>query len=319
MKKIMFFLTAAAMMCQSFALQSNDTIAVEKQDTAFKEVEEDLTVVVGDDLIRFVGNDSLVIVKMGNRALNVRETPEGRKFDVERYEPEVNHERDRYWEQEDYDRDRGARHFRGHWAGFEIGFNNYNHVTSNTMPPEISYMTLDEGNSNCFNLNFTQANIGFGRHSGLVTGLGLNWNTYRFENSSTIGVVEDGTIGELIPVDVDAIKKSKFDVLYLNVPLLLEVQIPAGYSNRLNVAAGVIGGLKIHARTKLLYEDGEKVRTKGDYNLSMLRGGVTARIGFENLTLFGTYYLTPWFEDLKGPEGLNLEPFEIGLAFTFND
>lgn len=319
MKKMIFLLSAAAMICQSFALQSNDTLPVEKQDTAIKDGHEDLTVVVGNDLIRFVGNDSIVIVKMGNRALNIRETPEGRKLDVEKYEPEINYDRDRYWGQEDNDRDRGARYFRGHWAGFEIGFNNYNHVSSNTLPPEISYMTLDASNSNCFNLNFTQANIGFGRHSGLVTGLGLNWNTYRFEGSSTIGVVGNGTIGELIPADIDAIKKSKFDVLYLNVPLLLEVQIPAGYSSRLSVAAGVIGGLKIHARTKLLYEDGEKVKTRGDYNLNLLRGGVTGRIGFENLTIFGTYYLTPWFQDLKGPEGLNLEPFEIGLAFTFND
>jgi len=316
---MMILLTAAAMICQAFTLQSNGTVAVERQDTAVRGMNEDLTVVVGNDLVRFVGNDSIVIVKMGNRALNIRETPEGRKIDVEKYEPEVNYERDRYWDQENNDRSRVARYFRGHWAGFEIGFNNYNHVNSNILPPEMSYMTLDASNSNCFTLNFTQANIGFGRHSGLVTGLGLNWNTYRFKGSGTIGVVGDGTIGEIIPADIEGIKKSKFGVLYLNVPLLLEVQIPAGYSNRLNVAAGVIGGLKLHARTKLLYDDGDKVRTKGDYNLNLLRGGVTGRIGFENLTIFGTYYLTPWFQDLKGPEGMNLEPFEIGLAFTFND
>jgi hypothetical protein len=100
---------------------------------------------------------------------------------------------------------------------------------------------------------------------------------------------------------------------------MFEVQIPAGYSNRLNIAAGVIGGLKLNARTKLVYEDGEKVRTKGDYNLNLLRGGVTARIGYQNFMIFGTYYLTPWFQDFKGPEGLNIEPFEIGIAFTFND
>jgi hypothetical protein len=57
----------------------------------------------------------------------------------------------------------------------------------------------------------------------------------------------------------------------------------------------------------------------GDYNLNLLRGGVTGRVGYRNFMIYGTYYLTPWFQENKGPEGLNIEPFEIGLAFTFND
>jgi hypothetical protein len=100
---------------------------------------------------------------------------------------------------------------------------------------------------------------------------------------------------------------------------LLEIQLPAGFDNHLNIAAGFIGGLKLNAWTKLVYEDGEKSKINGDYNLNLLRGGVTARIGYQNFMLFGTYYLTPWFQELKGPSGYNLEPFEIGLAFTFND
>ena len=313
-----------AMTCQAFTLQSREITVIERQrdrtsDSTAKNAGDDLTVVVGRNMIRFVGSDSLVIVGMGDRDLNIKETTEGKKFDVERTEPAKTDFFDRYWDQEEDRRNNGSRNFRGHWAGFEIGFNNYIHVTSTNLPPEISYMTLDASNSNCFNLNFSQANIGFSRHAGLVTGIGLNWNTYRFKGNSTIEVAGDGTIGEVIPADPDAIKKSKFNALYLNVPLLLEVQIPAGYSSRLNVAAGVIGGLKLHARTKLVYEDGEKVKNNGDYNLNLLRGGVTARVGFENLTIFGTYYLTPWFQDQKGPDGYNLEPFEIGLAFTFND
>jgi hypothetical protein len=187
-----------------------------------------------------------------------------------------------------------------------------------TLPEEISYMTLNASNSNCFNLNFSQLNIGFSRHIGLVTGIGLNWNNYRFEGMNSITVDTDDNLGELVPDNTVPVKKSKFNTLYLNVPLMFEVQIPAGY-NRLNIAAGVIGGVKLNAWTKLVYEDGEKVRANGDYNLNLLRGGVTARIGYENFMIYGSYYLTPWFQDLKGPNGYNLEPFEIGVAFTFNN
>jgi hypothetical protein len=265
---------------------------------------------------------------MGSRGLNIQDSPDGKKVDIEKYDTEVrdleeadkDKDNDRNWNQdrEEQDRYRGGRNFRGHWAGLEAGFNNYLHVASMTLPEEIAYMSLDASKSNCFNLNFSQVNIGFSRHFGIVTGLGVTFNNYRFENQNSIVEGQDGTISGLIPIDV-SVKKSKFSTLYLNVPIMLEAQIPAGYSHRLNVAAGVIGGLKLNAWTKIVLENGEKNRVNGDYNLNLLRGGVTARIGYGNFMIYGSYYLTPWFQDLKGPNGYNLEPFEIGLAFTFND
>lgn len=228
---------------------------------------------------------------------------------------------DNYWDQEDDGQLRysGAGNFRGHWAGIEFGFNNVMYNSSMTLPDNISYMTLNSTYSNCFNINFSQLNIGFSRHMGLVSGIGLNWNNFRFENNNTIEPGPDGYIVSADPAGSSPVKKSKFSTLYLNVPLLLEVQIPAGFSHHLNLAAGVIGGIKINAWTKVVFENEEKSRVNGDYNLNLLRGGVTGRVGYENLTIYGTYYLTPWFQNLKGPNRLNLEPFEIGIAFTFND
>jgi hypothetical protein len=323
MKKSAILFIATTITCQAFTLQSREITVIEKSRTGVSDSSDNTTIIIGNDFFRFDGNDSLVVIKMGSRGLNILETLEGKKVDIEKYETETPTEKesdkdhDQDWEEQEHYR--GGRHFRGHWSGLEAGFNNYIHVASMTLPEEISYMTLNASKSNCFNLNFSQVNIGFSRHTGLVTGIGLNWNNYRFENINSITVGTDGIVSELILDSSVPVKKSKFNVLYLNVPLMFEVQIPAGYSNRLNIAAGVIGGLKLNAWTKLVYEDGEKVRTNGDYNLNLLRGGVTARIGYENFMIYGTYYLTPWFQDLKGPNGYNLEPFEIGVAFTFND
>jgi hypothetical protein len=323
MKKSAILILATAITCQAFTLQSREITVIEKKQTGVSDSTDNTTIIIGNDFFRFNGNDSLVIIKMGSRGLNILETLEGKKVDIEKYEPaspaEKESEKDCDQDLEEQEHYRGGRHFRGHWSGLEAGFNNYIHVASMTLPEEISYMTLNASKSNCFNLNFSQVNIGFSRHTGLVTGIGLNWNNYRFEDINSIIVGTDGILSELIPDNSVPVKKSKFNALYLNVPLMFEVQIPAGYSNRLNIAAGVIGGLKLNAWTKLVYEDGEKVRTNGDYNLNLLRGGVTARIGYENFMIYGTYYLTPWFQDLKGPNGYNLEPFEIGVAFTFND
>ena len=326
MKRYSILILAAVFTCQAFTLQSREITVIEKKQTGELDTSNNVTVIIGNDFFRFDGNDSLVLIKLGNNGLNIQDSPDGKKVDIEKYDTELrdledsDKDKNRNWDQdqEEHERYRGARNFRGHWAGLEVGFNNYLHVSSMTLPEEISYMSLNTSNSNCFNLNFSQVNIGFGRHAGLVTGLGVNWNNYRFEGMNSITVGTDGIITALIPIETVPLKKSKFNTLYLNVPLMFEVQIPAGY-NRLNLAAGVIGGIKLNAWTKLVYEDGQKIRANGEYNLNLLRGGVTARIGYENFMIYGSYYLTPWFQDLKGPNGYNLEPFEIGFAFTFND
>ena len=338
MKRNSILILAAALICQAFTLQSREITVIEKKQIITEDTSDNVTIIIGNDLFRFDGNDSLVIIRMGDRGLNIQDSPDGKKVDIEKYDTELrdleesdkdrnretysnsNKNKDREWNQEweQQERYKGARNFRGHWAGLEAGFNNYLHIEAMTLPEEISYMSLNTSRSNCFNLNFSQVNIGFSRHIGLVTGIGVNWNIYRFEGMNSITVGNDGTITALIPVETVPLKKSKFNTLYLNFPLMFEVQIPAGYS-RLNIAAGVIGGVKLNAWTKLVYDDGEKVRANGDYNLNLLRGGVTARIGYGNFMIYGSYYLTPWFQDLKGPNGYNLEPFEIGLAFTFND
>jgi len=333
---------AAAFFCQSFALQTHEVTVINKTNPVADSINT-LTVIIGDDIFRLDGNDSLMIIRVGDRGLNIRDSEDGKKVNVERYdelgelesaaaEKESGRNRLRKTERaeerhyefsdwQDYDspeRYRGGRHFRGHWSGIEAGFNNWLFAKSMMLPEEIDYMTLQTGNSNCFNLNFSQVNIGFSRHVGLVTGLGLNWNIYRFVGQNTIAVGPGGYITEAIPDNSGNVKKSKFNTLYMNAPLMLEFQIPAGY-NRLNIAAGVIGGVKLNAWTKLVFNDDEKVRTGGEYNLNIIRGGLTARIGYENFMIYGTYYCTPWFHDRSGPERFNLEPFEVGVAFTFNN
>lgn len=317
MKRIGIILIITAVISQAFTQESIEKKQEKNQLLTAADTNENLRVIIGKDIFRLEDKDSAMQIRVGNRGLNVLESLEGTKVKFEKYEkPEFEE-----WDQEDTEhyRSSGARNFRGHWSGFEFGINNYFFLKSLVIPDDISYMSLNTNWSNCFNFNISQLSIGITRHAGIVTGVGLNWNNYRFEGQNSITIGSNGNIEELVPDSPVALKKSKFSTLYLNVPALLEIQIPAGYSHHLNLSAGVIGGIKLNAWTKMVFEDDEKSRTNGDYNLNLLRGGVTARIGYGNFMLFGTYYLTPWFMELKGPQGHNLEPFEIGIAFTFND
>jgi hypothetical protein len=313
MKKIGIIILLAAIVIQGFSRKLSAECQDIKKKGTTENTDENTKVSVGKDLLSVEENDSSLNLKVGNRGLRILESLEGPKFHFEKYS------RNDDWDQDDQENDhpRKRNRFRGHWTGIELGFNNY--VTSKNslvLPDDIDYMTLHSSKSINFNINFSQLSIGLTRHMGFVTGLGLNWNNYKFDGNNNIIKGPNGIIEELDPgANLD---KSKLATLYLNLPVLLEIQIPVN-NHHLNLAAGPIGAIKLGSHTKMVFENGQKIKANGDFSLNMLRYGATARIGYGNVQLYGTYYKTPLFQTGKGPAGNDLHPFEIGVAFTFND
>jgi hypothetical protein len=254
---------------------------------------------------------------VGNRGVVILESlEEGEsKIQFEKYNSDDNDSFFEYCEEDD-EKDRAERRsrFKGHWASFEAGINNY--LTSDNsmvLPDEIDYMTLHSSKSWNFNFNFSQMSLGFTRHFGIVTGLGLNWNNYRFDGNNNIQKGAGGVIEMYDPGEI--LKKSKFSTVYLNLPFLLEIQIHADY-HTLNLAVGPVGAVKLYSNSKMVFDNGDKISSDGDLSLNVFRYGATARFGFQNFHIYGTYYLTPLFKSGKSPGGVDLFPFEIGLAFT---
>jgi hypothetical protein len=316
MKKIGTLIMLTALLIQGFSQE----VSAEKKDTLQKSssINDNTKVDVGHGLIIVEDNKDELNIRVGNRGVTILESLEGKgpKIQFEKFSSD---ETDVWNDQDNADNDKAkmSNRFKGHWAGFEFGFNNY--MTSDnslSMPVNIDYMTLHSGKSNNFNLNFSQMSMGITRRIGIVTGLGLNWNNYRFDYNNNITKGVNGVIEMFDPGAV--LKKSKLTTLYLDLPILLEVQIPAD-NNHLNLAVGPIGAVKLGSHSKMVYEDGNKLKSDGDFSLNILRYGATARLGFENFQIYGTYYLTPLFKSGKSPDGVELFPFELGFAFSFND
>ena len=318
MKKIGILMVLTAILMQGFSQQAS----AEKKDTLQKSTPdiENTKVVVGDNVVVVDEEEDGLNIRVGNRGLTILESLEGKgpKIDFRKYNDEDSESFD-FSDEDNNDREKRRNRFRGHWSGVEFGFNNYNLITNTTLPDAISYMKLNTGKSRNFNINFSQTSLGITRHFGLVSGLGLNWNNYVFEKNNNIQIGDDGYLVEWTPPNGEALKKSKFTTLYLNIPAMLEMQLNTGEGRRLNIAAGVIGGIKLGSHTKMVFENGQKLKSEDDLNLNILRGGVTARVGFSNFMIYGTYYPTEWFHENQGPGMYPLEPFEIGFAFTFND
>lgn len=207
--------------------------------------------------------------------------------------------------------------FRGHWAGMEWGINNFlDDDFSISREGDNQFLDLNTGRSWAINLNFAQYSIGFGTsHAGLVTGLGLEFNNYFFDHDNSIKEVDDYVVADTLSGNI---AKSKLTATYLRVPLIFEVQFPGTIrAQRIHMSAGIIASLKLGSHTKVVYKDSngkDRDKKNDDFNINPFRYGLTARVGFGGMSIFGEYYFSTLFVKDKGPE---LHPFTVGLAMAF--
>jgi len=267
------------------------------------------------------GNDS-TYVKVGAKAfLEVSEQPDSTRIRVgdkvisivERgNEPVIR------FSDIDNNEHKGKPRFRGHWAGFEWGINNFmDDDFTLSREGEDQFMDLNMDRSWAINLNFAQFSLGFGTsHTGILTGMGLEFNNYFFDQDNSIVEINDQVVE--LPDTIGGMNKSKLTTSFLRVPLLLEVQFPRTLrSKRVFLSGGLITGLKLGSHTKVIYKNDRgksKDKNNDDFNINPFRYGVTARLGYGAVNVFGDYYFTPMFVAGKGPA---LHPFTLGLSLTF--
>ncbi len=278
--------------------------ALEEDQAAMAEEEGETSRVKIGEIVTIEDTDDETVIRIGKKAVKVTSDDENTEIRIEEDLTYSGHSRKR---------------FRGHLGGPELGLNSFStgKWLNNDVPLE-GYLDLNTAKSTCFNFVFPPVSLGFTSHFGIVTGLGINFNNYRFDGNNTIVVDGEGNVTPAWPADPIQYEKSKLATVYGFIPVMLEVQIPVSHESAINLGAGVIGAVKLGSHTKVVYRDDGKQKDKNrdDFNLNVLRYGVTARAGYEMFQVYGTCYLSPMFEKDKGPE---LYPFEIGIALTFND
>ncbi|MFN8257484.1 MAG: hypothetical protein U0W24_17450 [Bacteroidales bacterium] len=208
-----------------------------------------------------------------------------------------------------------SKKFRGHWAGFDIGLNNYVDKDFKTVfDTTYSNFELNGGASWVYSLNFLEFNIPFGRSVGLVTGMGTTWNNYRFRNNVNVYENANGIIVAETELQKDYYKVT-MNTWTFTVPLIFEFQIPVEHKKPgVFFGFGLVGSAKVLSWGKQNYwldSDRIKIDRRSDYAMNTFRYGVTARVGFKYLKIFANYDLTPLFKEDRGPE---LYPVSVGLT-----
>lgn len=286
-----------------------DTIVADEQlwpEPKALEIDGDTSKIKSEEITTVTKTEDVTVIRIGNRTIRIIEEGNEKEFCFEKNEGKSRH------------RSAGSS-FAGHVGGIEIGFNNFtvNNWNENSIPID-DYLDLNTAKSTNFNIILPPVSLGFTRHFGLTTSMGINFNNYRFDRNNSVAVNSEGIFGPIFPPEGVNYDKSKLATVYGIVPVILEVQIPVTYGSTINLGAGIIGAVKLGSHAKVVYQDGgkQKEKKRDDFNLNVLRYGVTARAGYEMIQVYGTFYLSPMFEKNKGPE---LYPFEVGIALTIND
>ncbi len=261
------------------------------------------------NFVNFEDDSDTTKIRIGRKQINIIDGWHGTRVRIKKV---------RRWDSETNSYKKPS--FRGHWSGFEMGINSFANSDYSNYPAEFDdFMDLNLVKSIAVNLNFLQYDISLQKtktNIGIVTGMGLEWNNYRFDQDITLKEGEDGMIYP-DPINPDwSVKKSKLTSLYLTVPLLMEFQIPVKNDHKLHISAGLIGGLRLGTHTKIKYKrkgNSHKDKDRDDYNLQAFRYSAHARIGYRAINLFATYGMTDLFRKNKGPE---LTPYTIGLTLV---
>ncbi len=212
---------------------------------------------------------------------------------------------------------KSRKKFDGHWGGIELGINTFIDNQFNTvLPSGYGYLELNQPKSLTVQLNLIEQNVPIIKNQfGLVTGLGLWINNYRFANNIILGTDSMGLFG--FADTTQNYIKSKLTASYLVLPLIFEYQVRNKNGKEIfHIAAGVYGGVKLGSKTKVVYlYNDTKIKNKehDSFDMNPFKYGLTARIGWRKLNFFGNYNLSTLWMKNKGPE---VYPFEIGITLA---
>ena len=201
----------------------------------------------------------------------------------------------------------------GHWAGIVLSYNGLIGDLGNFSLPDDAEFLSQSPKSIGVSVNLIDYTLGCSRKVGFVTGLGFEFNNFRFDNNIGLKRVDGVTVPDY-QYDERGIhlQKSKLVTCYMNIPILFEVQL--GRHNNFFINGGVIGGWRMSAHTKIKADDAQlkgKYKDHGNLGLRNLHYGYTLNFGYDHLAISAIYYPQSIFRKNQGPQ---VQQFNIGLT-----
>jgi len=199
---------------------------------------------------------------------------------------------------------------------FDVGFNQWINIPKDTVLGGAK-MELDIWKSKGLNIYYMyEIELGTEKLT-FNLGFGVGLDNYSFKNNILIYKGLDTLNNKILIFSNDTIeyKKSKLSVNYFDIPIEFMYRSHKEKKKAFIFALGGKIGMLIQAHTKVKYkQNGETIKEKRHSNffIELFRYGVTGRIGYGGLNLFGYYSLSKMFKKDKGPE---MTSFMLGFTF----
>lgn len=198
------------------------------------------------------------------------------------------------------------------FLNFDIGTNFLTVNQGFNLPSDYDNMEIIPMRSThlAFHTFKTRINMAKG-HLGLVTAITFDNNRFQWRNNVTLLPNQDSVI---FAPDSVSFRKNKLITWHAQIPLLLSFQTnPTNPKKNFHISVGGYAGLLIGSSLKQKSDALGKVKKDDDFNLTSLRYGLTARVGFGNFEIYTNYSLTPLFQEGDAPA---VNPINFGLSIT---
>lgn len=198
----------------------------------------------------------------------------------------------------------------------DLGFSSYvDDSGSLDLPQELAFLDQVLWRSINVGLHVINLKTDFGSENkrskfGISTGLKVNWVHYSLAQDYSL-TRNAPTYTDAINFDVPELRKNRLRGTYLQIPFLLEFNSKPSKSRKsFNLGIGYVHQFLLGSQFKLKTTEGDKEKTRGDFNLRKSMGMIEGRLGIGHLNFYLQYGLNTLFQDGAGPE---LTPVNFGV------
>ena len=202
---------------------------------------------------------------------------------------------------------------RDFWDGLDLGFGGFVEGSNMSLPSGNHAYTSTLGKSGHVGFNAWEIGLPiYKHHMTLVTGLGMDFNHYRFSKNYNPLLPFD-TAGNPVPREYIT---NRFITTSLTLPIMIGLDFGKTPGEGLNMSFGVVGSFVFETKVKEKYADNNseiKRVTNSDFAVNPFRLNARAKIGYGSVGIFANYSLTPLFKN--GGTQPELYPFSFGVSF----
>ena len=221
-------------------------------------------------------------------------------------------------EKSDSEKKEKNKKYENSWSGIDVGFNMLLNSSNQLSFGNTPYWENEIGRSTSFHFNlFSHKFPIVKQYVGFVTGFGFGMNTIGINRDYRLQTNSDSTYAILINDSTNNVRVNSLTMGVFEVPLLLEFATKRKREHSFQLAAGVIGGIRVGSS---YFMRGKKNNVKyretvnDDFNINPFQLDATVRLGYGDFGAYASYGLTNLFKGIKAPQ---MSIFQFGITLHF--